>query len=121
MKVKKINLAWIVVSDINKSRKFFTDTVGLTESMFDQNFGWLELKGLEDSTSLGVCGEYQGEKAGQNAVVTFTVDDLVEAKKELEQKGVKFIGEIMEVLGDVKLATFVDPDGNKFQLVEQLS
>jgi predicted enzyme related to lactoylglutathione lyase len=49
-----------------------------------------------------------------------TVDNIVATKKELEAKGVTFIDEIMEIAGHVKMVTFTDPDGNKFQLVEEL-
>ena len=55
-----------------------------------------------------------------NAVLAMTVDDIVAAKKELEGKKVSFIGDIIEVPGYVKMATFADPDGNIFQLVQEL-
>ena len=55
-----------------------------------------------------------------NAVLAMTVDDIVAAKKELEGKKVSCIGDIIEVPGYVKMATFADPDGNIFQLVQEL-
>ena len=60
------------------------------------------------------------EKPGNNSVVTLTVTDIVESKAELEAKGVKFFGDIIEVPGHVKMATFADPDNNVFQLVQML-
>lgn len=119
MAIKKTELCWIVTVDVKKSRKFFTDTLGLKLNVNDEEHSWLELTGKEGGAMLGVCGPFFNEKPGQNAVPVFTVDDIIKTKKELEAKGVKFVGDIME-LQDVKLATFVDPDGNKFQLAENI-
>ena len=51
---------------------------------------------------------------------TFTVPDIKKAIGEMSKKGVKLIGEMMEVPGHVKLQFFVDADGNTFQIVEEL-
>lgn len=121
MKIKEIGLSWITVSDYAKSKKFFAD-LGLEMSSDSADFGWAEFKG-EAGAALGIAQEnpqYGTTKAGTNAVVTFTIEDIVAAKKELEGKGVKFLGDIMEVPGHVKLATFVDHDNNQFQLAQIL-
>ncbi len=123
MAVKSIQLGWITVSDLEKAKKFFADTLGLQVMSHDPKYGWLELKGKDGGASLGV-GQAQKEgqfKPGHNVIFTFTVDDIAKTKKDFETKGVKFIGDIMEVPGHVKLATFVDPDSNIFQLVQKLS
>lgn len=122
MKTKKIDLSWIVVSDIKKSKQFFTEIVGLKIKNETPEYGWLELEGHEGGSTLGVgqAGPEHDDKPGQNAVVTFNIDNIVDARKELESKKVKLIGDIVEVPGHVKMATFTDFDGNKFQLVETL-
>jgi len=121
MTIKKIELGWITVANLKKSKNFFTD-MGLKLVESQEEWGWMELQGTEGGTLLGVgeASEKNSNKPGHNAVLTFTVDDLVKSKKEMEAKGVKFVDEIMEVPGDVKMVTFVDPDGNNFQLVERL-
>ena len=140
MAIKGINLIWIIVSDIEKSEKFFTQTLGLKVKSSSKEHGWLELIGNEGGTILGVgqahaknccgdeekcspqeegcCGGKQGP--GDNAIVTLDTDDIVQTKKDLEAKKVEFISEIEEVPGHVKLAMFVDPDGNLFQIVQKL-
>lgn len=125
IRIKNIGLSWITVADFKKSHEFFTKTLGLTTDSYNPEMGWMELKGQSGECSLGV-GAYTPEhgetdKPGQNAVVTFTVDDLLASKKTLESNGVKFVGEILEIPGHVKMVTFLDPDGNKFQLVQMLS
>jgi predicted enzyme related to lactoylglutathione lyase len=122
--IKKMGMAWVTVSDLAKAQKFFVDTLGLKLSPGSApEWGWLEI-GCNDNGGLmiGVAqqNEHDNMKPGSNAVITMTVDNLVEVKQQLEAKGVRFSGEIMIVPGHVKLATFADPDGNVFQLVQEL-
>lgn len=120
--IKQINLAWIVVSDFAKALKYYTEVVGLKVRESHPEFGWAELVGTEGGGCLGIAQANDRESipAGSNAVVTFTVTDLAKAKAEFQRKGVKMIGDVCEVPGHVKLQTFVDTDGNRFQLVETL-
>ena len=121
MTVKAINLAWISVSHFKKSEKFFTDVVGLkVDTSNEDGYEWAELRGHEGGAVLGVgviTNPNEPVKPGNNAVVTFTVDDIVKKKAEMEKMGVLFIGDIIEIPGHVKMAFFKDPDGNIFQLV----
>lgn len=120
MNVKKIGLSWITVSDLVKARSFFVETLGLEVKDFAPEWGWMECSGKEGDSLLGV-GQAQGEmKAGHNAVMTFTVDDVVAGRAELLEKGVRIIDEIVEVPGHVKMLTFFDNDGNMFQLCQRL-
>lgn len=124
MAIKKISLCWINVSNYEKSLTFFKDTCGL-EMTLDSSpeHGWLEFIGTEGGLTLGVAvaAEDKQDNVGINAVVTLTVDDIIATKQAMEVKGVRFIGDIMEVPGHVKLATFVDPDNNTFQLVQEIA
>lgn len=123
VKVKGINLSWIVVSDFEKAKKFYLETLGLEAININDEYGWMELMGKEGSY-IGVAKK-QSEDApvgpGNNAVITMTVDNLDEAMKEFSAKGVVFFGEVAEVPGHVKLRFFKDTDGNIFQLVQELS
>ena len=120
MAVKRIDLSWITVSSTDKALHLFKDILGLKVTSEAQEYGWYELQGTEGGMHLGIGKEYHN-KAGHNAVVTFVVDDIVMMKKEMEQKNIRFDGDIMEVEGHVKLATFYDVDNNKFQLVEEIN
>lgn len=126
MAIKKVDLSWITVSDISKAKTFFVDVLGFKVRTYEEKYGWLELVAPEGGMALGVAqaqseGECSSEKPGQNAVVTCTVDDIEASKKEFESKGVKFISRMIEVPGHVKMITFIDQDGNKFQLVQELA
>ncbi|MDF2549594.1 MAG: hypothetical protein K0S07_661 [Chlamydiales bacterium] len=123
MKVNRIELAWISVSDMAKAKEFFCQTLGLTLSNESPEYGWLELKGSEGGATLGVGqgGEMSPISPGQHAIVTLTVDHLAQVVETLKERGVKLIGEIQEIPGHVRMQLIADPDGNYFQLVEKLA
>jgi predicted enzyme related to lactoylglutathione lyase len=106
MLVKNIGLPWITVADMNKAKKLYIDTLGLKIHEENKEAGWLEVK--VGNSVLGICQaqQYSSDKPGQNAVLTFTVDDIILAKKTLKQKNVQFVGEIMELPGVFKVASF---------------
>jgi predicted enzyme related to lactoylglutathione lyase len=120
--VQSIELAWIVVNDINKALKFYTEIVGLKLLEHNKEFGWAELSGHLSGARLGIAQKSEMEviQPGQNAVVTLTVDDLEATRADLEGKGVKMIGETQEIPGMVKLQMISDEDGNQTQLIQML-
>ena len=124
MNIKRMDMAWITVSDAKQAKAFFCDILGLKLSSEAPEHGWMELVGHEGGATLGVgkaCKDTAPDvKPGQNAVMTMTVDDIVAMKQMLEAKGVKFLGDIIEVPGHVKMALFCDADNNKFQIVQML-
>ncbi len=122
MQIKSFDLAWIVVKDFKQAVKFYTETVGLKLLKVSEEYGWAELQGHHDGAMLGIATESAENplKAGKNACITFTVEDIEEAKESLHKKGAKFLGDIHEVPGHVRLLTGVDADGNHFQLAQLL-
>lgn len=128
MKIKSINLSWVIVTNFEKALKFYTEVVGLKVTELNEEFGWAELSGFEGGALLGIARqssepnkEISPITAGQNAVVTMTVEDITQSKAELEKKGVKTLGDIVECPGGVKLQSFIDLDGNHLQLVQIIS
>jgi predicted enzyme related to lactoylglutathione lyase len=122
MQVKEIGLSWIVVKDIRAAVKFYVDVVGLKLAEFNEQYGWAELEGYEGGSRLGIAQENPQEKvsAGQNAIITFTVEDLDAAKEAMVKKGAQCEGDVLEVPGHVKMQTVMDRDGNRFQICELL-
>lgn len=121
-KVKEIQLSWIVVTDLKAAIKFYEDVVGLKLTQNSEEFGWAEMSGQEGGALLGIAQSNAEEevKPGQNAIVTFTVENIDIAKADMAKKGAQFIGNIIEIPGHVKMQTFNDKDGNRFQIVEML-
>lgn len=118
--IKSSDLSWIVVSDIKKARKFFTEVIGLKESSFNDDFGWIELQGSEGGAYIGVAqeGAEKEMQLGKGAVITLTVDNIEKTRKEFQKKKVKLIGDLVDVPGYAKMQLFSDLDGNMFQLIE---
>jgi predicted enzyme related to lactoylglutathione lyase len=119
---KSFDLAWIVVKDLKEAVKFYTETVGLKLLELHEEFGWAELQGPNGGAMLGIAQENDNDpyKAGTNACLTFTVENLEKSRDSFLAKGAKFVGEIIEVPGHVKMLTGVDGDGNHFQLAQML-
>jgi len=123
MRIKSMELAWIVVKDLKKALEFYTETVGLKLIEENEAFGWAELQGHEGGARLGIAQENSEEalKSGSNAIVTFTVENIEEAINDLKKKGAKLRGELQEISGHVKMQSIEDSDGNHFQLVQKLA
>jgi len=122
MLIKDMKLGWTTVSDINKARSFFVDKLGLKQTDFNEEFGWLELQAEDKGFTLGIGkkNDQSPYQPGHTIILTMTVDDIASAKKQLEEKGIKFATKIYEVPGHVKLVDFLDDDGNVYQLAQPL-
>jgi predicted enzyme related to lactoylglutathione lyase len=122
MHLKSMDLVWIVVNDIKKAIQFYTETVGLKLKEFNEQYGWAELEGHRGGARVGLAQSQpltdDDVKPGQNAVMTFTVENLQTAVTRLSGQGVKLIGPVQEIPGHVKMQMASDTDGNRFQLVE---
>lgn len=127
MSVQGIHLAWVVVNDLNKALKFYTESLGFKLLEHQADYGWAEVSG-SSGARLGIaqasaCSEEDsdlGTMPGINAVVAITVDNIDKTIAAYKAKGVKLIGKKQEVPGQVVLQTLEDPDGNKFQLAQLL-
>ena len=117
--------AIVAVSDLERARTFYEDTLGLTRSPGEEEKGVLGFR--TGDTGLIV---YQSDYAGTNranAVVWQMKGDLVETVNHLRAKGVTFERydfpgmewrDGVHEAGPVKLAWFKDPDGNILHLTE---
>ena len=112
----------IAVSDLDRARKFYQETLGL--SVQDD---WGE--GVSMKSGSTVVNVYKSEFAGTNKATTlnFDVDDLEREVSELKAKGLSFEhydlpglkreGDIYTAEG-MKTTWFKDPDGNILSLIE---
>ena len=113
----------IAVTDLDRARKFYEDTLGLKE-VNDFGEGFMLESG---DTKLSV---YRSEFAGTNkaTALTFEVDDIDREVSELKDKGIFFEhydlpgleprGDLYVGEGGFKTAWFKDPDGNILSLIE---
>ena len=115
--IMEVNLSWYAVKDLEKAKKFYGEVLGLKKTLEIES--WAEFSHTEGATAIGLS---QDPKAGgqAGATVVLKVDNLEQARQELVGRGVKFEGNVEEIPGVVRIATFRDPFGNRLQLVQVL-
>jgi len=114
----------IAVTDLDRARRFYEDTLGLkTKDVWGG-------EGLTMKSGDTLINVYKSEFAGTNkaTALTFEVDDIDKEVSELTDKGIFFEkydlpglqpkGDLYVGEGGFKTAWFKDPDGNILSLVE---
>jgi catechol 2,3-dioxygenase-like lactoylglutathione lyase family enzyme len=114
----------IAVTDLDRARKFYEDTLGLETK--DEWGG----EGATLKSGDTLINVYKSEFAGTNkaTALTFQVDDIAKEVSELKGKGIFFEkydlpglqpkGNLYVGEGGFKTAWFKDPDGNILSLIE---
>jgi lactoylglutathione lyase len=122
---KKIGAVILLVSDMDRSKDFYTRTLGMQLRRESQD--WIEFA-KEGSTVLALHPikkktakqdklNKQIKKSGSAILVGFNVSDLQSTCEELEKKNVKFYKNMsIEHFG--KHAIIEDPDGHLISLAE---
>jgi catechol 2,3-dioxygenase-like lactoylglutathione lyase family enzyme len=111
--VERTDFISVPVQDMERARRFYTETLGLQNASPDA--AWPELETgnislyLVDPTKIGATF------APHTAHIALRVPDVSEARKQLEEVGVEFEGEILDT-GVCHMTFFKDPDGNALML-----
>jgi catechol 2,3-dioxygenase-like lactoylglutathione lyase family enzyme len=113
MQVEHVDFISIVSQDVERSRRFYLETLGLpfecdTPVGFECAAGQVTLS-VWDPSKVGV------PFAPNPNDVALRVDDVAARRAELEAKGIEFRGEIFDT-GVCHMAFFHDPDGNALML-----
>ena len=108
------------VSNLDASIRWFEDTLGFAETFKVPQAGWAEVSTSVPGVSIGLSAGDDAPREGGTTPV-FGVVDIDSARSALESKGVRFDGDTVELPGMVKLATFFDPDGNRYMLAQSLA
>ncbi len=115
MQVEHVDYLSVCVTDVERARWFYLDTLGLrfdrdvpTGGGFECWAGQLCLA-VWDPRTMGL------PFAPNPNDVALRVANVHEARRELEAKGVEFSGETVDT-GVCHMAFFHDPDGNAFML-----
>lgn len=107
------------VRDRHASADWYARTLGFELLYHADEAGWSELATFTAGVTLGL-GE-QGEPSPGNAVPVFGTPDIAATRQAMEDAGVRFDGETIEVEGMVRTATFYDPDNNALMLAQDLT
>jgi catechol 2,3-dioxygenase-like lactoylglutathione lyase family enzyme len=110
--INKLDFVAVPSRDAQRAHRFYVETLGLRPDEHGQFEFWV------GQTCLGI---WEPERLGQtfapqkNAHLALHVDDIEQARSELEGKGVEFLGDTFDT-GVCKMAFFTDPDGNDLML-----
>jgi predicted enzyme related to lactoylglutathione lyase len=101
--------------DVEQSSQFYGETLGLRRSVYmpERNYAEFETGNLTLSV---IDAEKMGlEHNPQKTEIALHVDDVEDARKTLEARGVTFRGDTFDT-GVCHMAFFEDPEGNRFML-----
>lgn len=116
MAINTVRTVTVFVSDQDRARDFYVDTLGL-EVQADQTFGdnrWLEV-GAPEGTSFVLHKPFPGMSAGGGQGTILASDSLDTDISRLKAAGVIIDGP-NEMPWGATQATFSDPDGNSYVL-----
>ena len=115
MIVERTDFISVPVTDLERSTRFYEETLGLPK--ISDAGTWPEFQlgenvslYLIDPTNIG-----QTFTSPHTAHIALRVPDVAETRRELEERGVAFEGEILDT-GVCHMAFFEDPDGNQLML-----
>jgi len=110
-----VDFVAVPTHNLEAASEFYGQTLGLRRSVYipDRNFAEFETGNLTLSV---INPERMGmEHQTSHNAIALHVDDVGAARRELEDKGVQFTGDIFDT-GVCFMAFFADPDGNALML-----
>jgi predicted enzyme related to lactoylglutathione lyase len=113
--IRGVDFVGVPTHDVPAAAVFYGETLGLPRSVYIPERGYTEFE--TGNLTLSV---YDPEKMGMTHernpnVIALHVDDVAASRKLLEDRGVKFHGDILDT-GVCHMAIFSDPDGNALML-----
>lgn len=112
--IRKIDAVLLSSPNAKKLAKFYTEKVGV-KFQFEGEMG-------EGDAVFGASwkgsSDFMVMRQPKRYIVNFEVDDVEKEFKRLKKGGVKVIAPIYHIENYGYIATFEDPDGNYFQLVQ---
>ena len=108
--IKEVAFVAIAVSDKERARKFYQETLELKPTTTAMEGGWVEYD--LGTTTIGVGSHPDWKPSRDGTTVAFEVDDIDVTIAELKERGVKFDMDKLET-PVCWMAQFRDPDGNK--------
>ena|SRR5437763_8257809 len=113
--VSGVDFVGVPTRDLDAAVEFYGDALGLERSVYlaDRHYAEFETGNLTLSV-------YNAEQMGLEHhpnpnPIALHVDDVAQARSELEGRGVSFSGDILDT-GVCHMAFFSDPDGNAAML-----
>ena len=114
--VKGIVYVGVKTDKFDELCKFYSETLGLSKDHFEPGFATFL---LPDGSKIEVYGPNDPNSPNHDHFITgpvpgFEVEDIISTKKELEEKGIEFIGPIYG--NNSRWTHFRGPDGNIYEI-----
>jgi catechol 2,3-dioxygenase-like lactoylglutathione lyase family enzyme len=106
---------WYFVRNLDAGRAFYSGKLGFSETYVDEDDRWAKLERGGMRIALA-----EGEPSEDGGVATVDVDDVKAEANRLRADDVD-VGTVLELHGEVRILDVYDPDGNRLQLVEDMS
>ena len=113
--VKGVDFVALQTQDFDRAMTFYGETLGLARSVHVPDRGFAEFETGNLTLSIIDAGKMGMEHHASLGTVALHVDDVQEARAELEAAGIAFRGETLDT-GVCHMAFFADPDGNALML-----
>jgi predicted enzyme related to lactoylglutathione lyase len=112
---KNVNVVSLDVTDWERAKKFYRETLGWPVAYTSDEVGWEEY-GPENQAHVSISRSDHAPAAHGGTSLVLGVDDAHAATAALRAKGVK-CDDVTVIPGVVVYGTFYDPDGNRIQFV----
>jgi len=118
--ISHLRLVSIPVADVDRAKAFYVDVLGF-EERFDGPFGegmrWVELAPTDSQATIALVTWFEQMPPGSVTGLVLDTPDAHRAYTALKARGVEFTGEMREDPWGTS-ASFVDPDGNGWVLMQ---
>lgn len=119
MGISRVDTVSIPVSDQRQALWFYRDALGfelIRDHLGDNHQRWIQLAPKGAETTISLVAPFGGMAAGSVQGLVVQTDDIQTTHQELSRRGVA-LSEIVTLVGG-RFATFNDPDGNGWVLIE---
>ena len=124
---KRIDVVVLFVSDLERSKEFYRDLLGLAVAQEDDDSTYFQLDGasllllsIPGAQDLLSSTALAGHSAGASSQLAVFVDDVNAIHADLAAKGVEFIREPIDRPWGMRTAHFKDPDGHVWEISQTL-
>jgi predicted enzyme related to lactoylglutathione lyase len=113
--VKGVDFVAFQTNDFDGAMTFYGETLGLPRSVHVPDRGFAEFETGNLTLSIIDAATMGMEFHASHGAVALHVDDVAQARADLEAGGVEFRGDVLDT-GVCHMAFFADPDGNALML-----
>ena len=110
-----VDFVAVPTRDIERAIEFYGGTLGLRCSVNYSDRGFAEFETGNLTLSIIDAAKMGMEFHASHGAVALHVDDVAQARADLEAGGVQFRGDVLDT-GVCHMAFFADPDGNALML-----